>query len=79
MIFASFEFAAFFLLVLLGRNVCRSRTRNNWLLLVASYVFYASWSLPCVLLFLVVSLVDYHVGIPWLRRPRVSGAGAGWL
>ena len=62
MTFASFEFAAFLLLVLMGRSLCRSRSGDNWLLLLASYAFYASWSVPSVLLILTVSLVDYHVG-----------------
>ena len=62
MTFASFEFAAFLLLVLMGRSLCRSRSGDNWLLLLASYAFYATWSVPSVLLILTVSLVDYHVG-----------------
>jgi len=62
MIFASFEFLAFFLLVLAGRSLCRSRSSDNWMLLLASYAFYLSWSIPSVLLIVTVSLVDYHVG-----------------
>ena len=62
MTFASFEFLACFALVLAGRSLCRSRSSDNWLLLLASYVFYMSWSIPAVLLILTVSLVDCHVG-----------------
>jgi alginate O-acetyltransferase complex protein AlgI len=62
MTFASFEFLAFFLLVLMGRSLCRSRSSDNWLLLLASYAFYMSWSVSSVLLILTVSLVDYHIG-----------------
>ena len=39
MSFASFEFAVFFLVVLAGRSLCRTRAADNWLLLLASYVF----------------------------------------
>jgi alginate O-acetyltransferase complex protein AlgI len=78
MIFTSFEFLSFFLLVLFGRSLCRSLTSNNWLLLIASYAFYISWSLPCGLLILVVSLVDYHVGRK-LAQTELPGRRKRWL
>jgi alginate O-acetyltransferase complex protein AlgI len=62
MTFASFEFAAFFLVILGARGVSRSCSADNWILLLASYAFYATWSVPSVLLLLAVSLVDFHVG-----------------
>ncbi len=62
MILTSFEFLVFFALVLIGRRLCRNRAAINWLLLAASYAFYLSWSLPCGLLILTISVVDYLVG-----------------
>jgi alginate O-acetyltransferase complex protein AlgI len=62
MILGSVEFVTFFLLILVVRSFCRGLKCNNWLLLVASYAFYLTWSIPCGLLVLAVSLVDYHVG-----------------
>ncbi len=77
--FASFEFVAFFVAVLLARNACRLRIRRERrLLLVASYAFYATWSPPAVLFLLAVSLVDYHVG----RRLATTESARGrqrWL
>ena len=63
MIFTSFEFAIFFALVLLGRSLLRSFPAEKWFLLGASYVFYMSWSIPCGLLILATSLIDYFVGL----------------
>jgi alginate O-acetyltransferase complex protein AlgI len=78
MTFASFEFAAFFLLVLAARGASRSRSADNWILLLTSYAFYATWSVPSVLLLLTVSLVDFHVGRR-LARTEVPGARKRWL
>ena len=78
MTFASYEFVAFFLLLLAGRSLCRSRSSDNWLLLFASYAFYASWSVPSVLLILAVSLVDFYVG-HWLALTQVRRERRRWL
>lgn len=61
--FTSFEFVLFFLAVLLVRSCIRNFTVEKWFLLVASYVFYMSWNIPCALLILLTSLVDYSVGV----------------
>jgi alginate O-acetyltransferase complex protein AlgI len=63
MIFTSFEFVIFFAAVLLVRSLLRNFSYEKWFLLLASYVFYISWSLPCGLLILGTSLIDYTVGI----------------
>ncbi len=63
MIFTSFEFIIFFALVLAGRSLCRSLPAEKWFLLVASYVFYMSWSVPFGLLIFATSLVDFAVGL----------------
>jgi alginate O-acetyltransferase complex protein AlgI len=62
MIFTSFEFVLFFLAVLILRACMRSFAAEKWFLLVASYVFYMSWSIPCGFLILFTSLVDFWVG-----------------
>jgi alginate O-acetyltransferase complex protein AlgI len=63
MIFSSFEFVGFFAVVLLIRSCLRNFSAEKWFLLLASYVFYMSWSVPCVLLIIGTSLVDYFVGM----------------
>jgi alginate O-acetyltransferase complex protein AlgI len=62
-IFTSFEFVLFFVAVLLIRSCLRNFTVEKWFLLAASYAFYMSWSIPCVLLILFTSLVNYFVGL----------------
>src|SRR5713101_4551989 len=63
MIFTSFEFVFFFVAVLLIRSCLRSFSLEKWFLLLASYVFYMSWSVPCVFLIVWTSVVDYVVGV----------------
>lgn len=62
MIFTSFEYVVFFVVVLSCRSLMRSFSAEKWFLLAASYLFYMSWSIPCGLLILTSSLVDYFVG-----------------
>ena len=63
MIFTSFEYVALFVLILGLRLFMRSFSAEKWLLLIASYLFYMSWSIPCGFLILATSVVDYYVGI----------------
>src|SRR6476646_10308487 len=63
MIFTSFEYVLFFAVVLVVRHYLRNFSIEKWFLLVASYVFYMSWSIPCGFLILFTSLVDYFVGV----------------
>ena len=78
MTFASFEFLAFFLVVLVGHSLCGTRTSRNWLLLVASYAFYLSWSVASGLLIFTVSAVDYYVGRK-LAGTEAPGLRSRWL
>jgi alginate O-acetyltransferase complex protein AlgI len=78
MTFTSFEFLAFFGIVLAGISLCASRTVRNWLLLAASYAFYLSWSVPCGLLVFAVSVVDYLVGRR-LAQTEGHSARKRWL
>ena len=63
MIFTSFEFVIFFAVVLLVRSCIGSFTVDRWFLLVASYLFYMSWSIPYASLILFTSMVDFLVGV----------------
>ena len=63
MIFTSFEYVAFFVLLLGGRSLMRSFSAEKWFLLGASYLFYMSWSIPCGFLILGTSVIDYFVGV----------------
>ena len=63
MIFTSFEYVIFFAVVLIVRSCLRDFNLEKWFLLIASYIFYMSWSIPCGFLILFTSLVDYFVGI----------------
>lgn len=62
MIFTSFEFVLFFAVVIAVRSFLRNLSAEKWFLLAASYVFYMSWSIPCVLLILFTSLLDFNIG-----------------
>ena len=61
MSFISFEFAIFFVVVLLLRSGLRTSSADKWLLLLASIAFYMSWSVPCVLLIMFTSLLDFSI------------------
>jgi len=62
MLFNSFQFAAFYLVVLVAVFSAPARTR--WaVLLFASYVFYASWRIEYTLLLLAVTGVSFAAGL----------------
>ena len=65
MIFTSFEFVAFFVVLLLLRSLMKSFSAEKWLLLIASWLFYMSWNPPFVLLLIFTSNLDFYVG-RWL-------------
>jgi alginate O-acetyltransferase complex protein AlgI len=73
MIFTSFEFVAFFAALLLLRSLLKNFTAEKWLLLIASWLFYASWNPPYVLLLMFTSALDYFVG-RWLDRSENPAA-----
>jgi D-alanyl-lipoteichoic acid acyltransferase DltB (MBOAT superfamily) len=57
--FDSVEFWAFFAVVLVLHRLLPAR---RWLLVLASYAFYASWNPPFVLLLLFSSALDFVIG-----------------
>lgn len=60
-------FAAFLLLYFLVRN---SLTARNWLIIAASYTFYAAWDWRFLSLLIISSLVDFAVGLALVRAER---------
>lgn len=62
MVFNSYTFIAFFIIVLLLHNCPFSWKVKKINLLLASYVFYAAWNPPFILLLWLSTVVDYFVG-----------------
>jgi D-alanyl-lipoteichoic acid acyltransferase DltB (MBOAT superfamily) len=65
MLFNSIQFAVFFPVVfILYWAVANKKVRTqNWLLLIASYYFYASWDYRFLFLLIFSTLLDYFTGI----------------
>jgi len=76
--FNSVEFAVFLPVVYVLWLLLRDRRRRHVLLLVASYLFYASWNAPFLLLLWFTTWLDYVAGgrIADATSPRVRRA---WL
>ena len=72
MVFNSYTFLIFFGVVLLLHRLCRNWTGQKVLLLVASYVFYAAWNPPFVLLIWISTLVDWYAAQAMGRTTRRS-------
>src|SRR6266849_237073 len=62
MLFNSYTFIAFFIIVLILHNLPFSWKVKKINLLLASYVFYAAWNPPFILLLWLSTVVDYFVG-----------------
>lgn len=62
MVFNSYTFVAFFAIVLLLHNLPLSWRVKKVNLLIASYIFYAAWNPPFILLLWLSTVVDYFVG-----------------
>lgn len=70
MLFNSTDFLVFFGIFLLAWYLVRNSLRTrNWLIVVASYIFYAWWDYRFVALLLWSTLVDYFVGLGMNRFP----------
>lgn len=61
MVFNSYTFALFFFIVLWLYYSIRSWEQRKLVLLVASYIFYAAWNPPFVLLLWFSTIVDWHL------------------
>lgn len=75
--FDSFEFALFLALTLVFSAVLTGRGRHA-MLLVASYLFYASWSPPFIILLWFSTLLDFICGGQIAKR-RSQAARLGYL
>lgn len=62
MIFNSYTFIAFFIIVLILHHLNFSWKAKKRNLLLASYVFYAAWNPPFILLLWLSTVVDFFVG-----------------
>ena len=62
MLFNSYTFIVFFIIVLILHNLPFSWKTKRINLLIASYVFYAAWNPPFILLLWLSTLVDFFVG-----------------
>ena len=71
MIFNSVTFLLFFAIVLFLHNLPFSWRVKKLNLLIASYVFYAAWSPPFVILLWVVTLIDWFVA-KWMARTEIQ-------
>jgi hypothetical protein len=56
------EFVCFFLGMLLLRSCLPSLSAEKWFLLIASYCFYGTWSMPGRSVLLFISVSDYLIG-----------------
>ena len=75
MVFNSLHFVWFFLVVYALYRVLPHRGQN-WLLLVASYYFYAAWDWRFLGLLVASTLVDYTCGRAARPRPTTPATPA---
>ncbi len=62
MVFNSYTFVAFFIAILILHNLPFSWKTKKVNLLLASYLFYAAWNPPFILLLWLSTVVDFYVG-----------------
>jgi len=64
MLFNSFTFVVFFLIVYSIYLILHSNFRlQNFILLIASYVFYGAWDWRFLSLLFISTLLDYYCGL----------------
>lgn len=67
MVFNSLTFILFFIIVLILHNLPFSWRVKKFNLLIASYIFYAAWSPPFVILLWVATVIDWFVA-QWMAK-----------
>lgn len=72
MIFNSYTFIVFFIIVLILHNLPFSWKVKKINLLLASYIFYAAWNPPFILLLWLSTIVDYFVGRALYTQQNVA-------
>ena len=63
MIFNSYTFIAFLIVILILHNLPFPWKVKKVNLLLASYIFYAAWNPPFIILLWISTLIDYFVGL----------------
>ncbi len=71
MVFNSYTFVAFFVIILFLHNLPISWRAKKINLLIASYVFYAAWNPPFILLLWLSTVVDFFVGRALYTQPNI--------
>jgi alginate O-acetyltransferase complex protein AlgI len=72
MIFNSYTFIVFFIIILVLHNLPLSWKVKKINLLLASYIFYAAWNPPFILLLWLSTVVDYFVGRALYTQENVA-------
>ena len=72
MVFNSYTFIAFFIVVLILHNLPFTWKVKKMNLLIASYIFYAAWNPPFILLLWLATVVDFLVGRALYRQENKS-------
>ena len=72
MVFNSYTFIVFFIIMLILHNLPFSWKTKKINLLLASYVFYAAWNPPFILLLWLSTVVDFFVGRALYNQENVS-------
>lgn len=71
MLFNSYTFIAFFVIILILHNLPFSWKVKKVNLLLASYIFYAAWNPPFILLLWLATVVDFFVGRALYREDNI--------
>jgi alginate O-acetyltransferase complex protein AlgI len=72
MVFNSYTFIAFFVIILVLHNLPLSWKVKKINLLIASYIFYAAWNPPFILLLWLATVVDFFVGRALYRQDNLA-------
>jgi alginate O-acetyltransferase complex protein AlgI len=72
MVFNSYTFVAFFIFILILHNLPFSWKTKKINLLLASYIFYAAWNPPFILLLWLSTVVDFFVGRALFTQQSVT-------
>src|SRR5687767_4021979 len=73
MLFNSYTFIAFFIVILVLHNLMPFSWKVKKInLLIASYIFYAAWNPPFILLLWLSTVVDYFVGRSLYRENNLT-------
>ena len=72
MVFNSYTFIVFFIIILILHNLPLSWKTKKINLLLASYIFYAAWNPPFILLLWLSTVVDFFVGRALYTQQNVA-------